>query len=57
MNKDIEVTKNLIYILVALNAISYGTAMDVLRKGGYGGPTTMLCFLLKLTENNKKNVV
>ena len=57
MTNDIQVTKNLLYILIALDAISYESAMIVLRQGGYGGPTTMLCFLLKFTENNKKHVV
>ena len=57
MNRDVEVTKSLLYVLIALDAISYQAAMDILRKGGYGGPTTMLCFLLKFADNNKKRVV
>jgi hypothetical protein len=54
---DIEVTKHLLYLLVTLDIVGYESAMHILRRPGYGGPTTMLCFLLKNAELNKKNVV
>lgn len=54
---DVEVTKSLLYLLMALDVTSYQTNMAILRKGGYGGPSTMLSFLLKLSQTNKKTVV
>lgn len=57
MTKDIKVTTNLIYLLFAIDAIGYDATNEVLRRGGYGGPTTMLSFFLKLSKLTPRIVV
>lgn len=54
---SIKVTKDLLYLLVVLDTVSFEASMKVLRKPGFGGPTTMLAFLLKNVPHVNKTVV
>lgn len=53
--EQVRVTRHLLYALFALDGISDDALMEALNCGGFGGPSSVLGFLLKKAKFNNKN--